>query len=119
MRITAEQVVEAYKKTGLTPARGVYFHNGCGCGLTAVTLTVDPEFFDKHPSHFGIELAELLSINQSYMDGFIRGFDGGLPITQLFFDPDYKDGYLDGASAWEQAHKQHLMKEGLDEEDHT
>ena len=95
-RITPEQVVEAYRKVGYSPARSKWINRdrkSC-CGLTAVALEkgFNPEFV-----HSGRDLAQFLGLPYNdYVLEFADGFDG----THREFDY-ISAGYEDGQAVWE------------------
>lgn len=105
MSITAEQVIEAYKVTGLKPRQdewfGFYEAEGrmCGCGLTALVVQADPKILEDlkkaEPDEIEMEAVvnEGLGLTFEYIKGFIRGFDGHNSI-------EVETGFADGKAAW-------------------
>lgn len=114
-RITPEQVVEAYKKTGLHPVDGVWVHRRllekdevmlCGCALSAVCCSkgesVAAEFeiisyysgqgYGGVAHHLGYEL----KLDPGYIQGFMNGFDDEEEMEDT---PEYNQGYKDGLAA--------------------
>jgi hypothetical protein len=98
-RITPEEVVEAYRKTGLTPERtGMdwFSEDGkCGCGATAVMKARNPDFCNS-TLKFG-DAIELLGVSRPYLRGFVVGFDGLSPIDMDL--QEYAQGYQDGVDS--------------------
>ena len=117
-RITAEQVVEAYKKTGLTPIQDHWFaktsSSPCGCGLTAVAMAKGLTEVYRLDISLPVRIRNTLAIPYPYMDGFSTGFDGDELVEREAYESDedwelYQLGHDDGMSAWE-AVDQHFDK---------
>jgi hypothetical protein len=120
-RITPDQVVEAYRKTGLKPTRSSWFgqlsHQECeACGQTAVAVaegnvTIDDlkkvnnltieEFEDGAMTTCQLCYAAAVKLTGSpdYVTGFVAGFDNCRRFPGR--DNAYHDGYDDGAAAAE------------------
>ncbi len=102
-RITPEQVLEAYQKTGINPMRNDYCYlddNGekCGCAITAL-LTDKIGWEDTNSAIYtkvrlSAYISEELGLESDYVEGFIYGFDG-------FSARKNTQGYVDGAQAKE------------------
>lgn len=90
LRVTPEEVVDAYRKTGMRPIRGAW-RNGreCGCPLAALALAAEagsPVFWslERFGSHYAV--------------GFINGVDK--PDQDTVFNPRWDIGFKDGKAAW-------------------
>lgn len=76
----AEQVRQAYERTGLLPARGAFMSRRSGddrdygCGLGAYVLASEPFHEDDNES-VGLTASHIF-LNAAALDGFILGFDG-------------------------------------------
>jgi hypothetical protein len=91
-RITPEEVLKAYEKTGLKPMRGDYYpFQGCACalGVMAVTLKLSGNLYDHFQDIYG-----------DYQDAFTDGFDGRRKPTGGLCKTD-EIAYKDGNAAWE------------------
>jgi hypothetical protein len=96
-RITPEEVLDAYAKTGLKPHRGVWLWKECGkrcgCGLGAMYVANggDP------PKVWSQEVIKTLGISIDYLNGFTCGFDDESPD----YEPggEEEQGYTDGLAA--------------------
>lgn len=106
-RITPEQVVEAYRVTGLKPVREdwITLDNKCGCALTACMLhsgySIDSINADIEQCCEPVP-EEVLQLDNRYVIGFVRGFDSGDDPTIGWHDDDAKAlglGYADGTAA--------------------
>lgn len=98
MRITPEQVVEAYKATGLKPMRGWYFQNkDCACGLGAIAANGGCSRNEDRADRW---LVRNGGFHHSYIGGFAGGFDGEQSLVPGANAEEYKQGYADGQSAW-------------------
>jgi len=100
-RITAEQVVEAYKVTGYRPARKTMWSKtnkgDCACALVACSAAkVYP--LKNEETDWEHYLCQTLEIERTYMLGFISGFDGYTQAVALM-DEVAKEGYADGLAA--------------------
>lgn len=101
-RITPDQVVEAYRKTGLLPVQGRWFRSAgpdaCACGLTALVHAFGEGWQRDHgaPTFEGIEQA--VGLTPDYASGFMRGFDGMDP--RHLACGEHKAGHADGVAAW-------------------
>lgn len=109
-RIKPEEVVEAFKSTGLTPERGNYFSHGCACGLGAVYaakhITLNKVYNADDDLIISHDLDDEYGI--SYRIGFVNGFDGSPHVfdvqqfsRQKYVEEEYRAGYEDGKAAYE------------------
>lgn len=103
-RITPEQVVDAYRRTGWRPIQEAFYDriNGqhCGCGLSV--LVGDAEKVLQMDGYIGRRLqlfANELGLTADYVSGFIRGYDGdgGGP----WWGSEKFLGWQDGRACWE------------------
>lgn len=94
MRITPEEIVEAYKKTGLTPARGTFVSGKMACGLGAYARS---KGFD---GYFVANFLEGMGITANYRTGFISGFDD-TELCTCCAGLERDAAYKDGEAAWE------------------
>lgn len=105
-RITPDQVKAAYESTGLKPEQCIWIDTStgrnCACGLSAVyaarfdakDLVYDGSIFDV--------IADGLCLQDSYVSGFVAGFDHGGAADSANLTPEvFKLGYEDGVAAWE------------------
>jgi hypothetical protein len=94
-RITPEEVVLAYKETGLTPIDNDFGNarSKCGCALTAIAYKNNPtvELREIIWKFFNEEDFSLLPYDVLYIEDFISGFDSS------FYDDT--QGYQDGLAA--------------------
>lgn len=98
-RITPEQVVEAYKTTGLKPVRHITLKDGCACGLGAVYA----QKLNVRTECVGEVFTEIkkYGLSPSYVSGFIAGFDGvDFDEMRDVLIEDESIGYEDGQAAW-------------------
>lgn len=102
-RITVDEVLEAYRKTGLVPERGAYYKEGCACGLGVILFAAGADM-NVGDDSLNAEVEKLLGIDDSYRVGFVRGFDGKLPLpnreNQAVFDIGYTDGQACAAAVF-------------------
>lgn len=114
-RITPEEIVEAYRKTGLKVTRGRFFGDGCACGFgayAAAKLGVSPVVTASDPVHFVNAAVHRAMINggftREYRAGFIDGFDGdeAAKVHPHYNLAQYETGYADGAAAYAAASKE-------------
>lgn len=102
-RITPEEVVAAYDKTGLSVARQEYFSDKgrCACGLGAYAAA----FLGSNPmADEGFDVSRVLSdsgFGWLYRHGFGNGFDGDNRESSLTGHSEYQAGVKDGVAAWE------------------
>lgn len=91
-RITPQEVLEAFEKTGLKPMQGDYYpFAGCACALGAIASSQGIEGSLYH--QFSI-------IYGDYQDAFTDGFDGRRkPLGGLCESDEL--AYQDGLAAWE------------------
>jgi hypothetical protein len=103
-RITPEEVVEAYRKTGLKPMPGAYHReSGHACGLGALAIADGADdcwisgWINTHPLLKGV-----------YGGGFINGFDQKPEDLehQDGWEDEYVLGYQDGDAARKAADKE-------------
>jgi hypothetical protein len=108
--ITAEQVQEAYQKTGLRPVRGTFTKYAedfkqCGCGLTACAIAKGLDFDlldDCWGGNKQSSIADYLSLSQEYTKGFADGFDADCDEVipePVDIGPDFFRGFADGRAA--------------------
>jgi hypothetical protein len=102
-RITPEQVLQAYAKTGLRPMQKEYARRverfQCGCALTACAVAAGvpfDEILDARPARAIIMKA--LGLTWDYVAAFTDGFDVGGQCSADNYET-YKAGYDDGAAA--------------------
>jgi hypothetical protein len=78
-RITPEEVVLAYKETGLKPVTDDFgnVRSKCGCALTAIAYKNNPtvELREIIWKFFNEEDFNLLPYDENYLYDFISGFD--------------------------------------------
>lgn len=112
--ITPEQIVEAYKVTGIRPVTkewGCVIDLGrCGCPLTALAtqhgFDWDEYVCDSDDEEVIRFLADKLELDWSYLNGFYRGVDAA--IIESWFNAQYpgvdwlyfQEGYKHGSEAW-------------------
>lgn len=112
-RVTPDEVIEAYRATGLQPAVLDWAHfdvdgKPCGCALTALyfqkatyTENLGEKVYDLVDEIRDDEAApyllfeEHLGLDQHYTEGFALGFDGGHLLDTS--ETQKKAGYADGA----------------------
>lgn len=94
-RITPRQVLEAYRETGLRPARGEWGDEHNVCALTA--LGVAAGFTSDASYKIARAFWESHNLSNAYADGFVAGFDGDPP--RFFRRADKRKGYRDGRQA--------------------
>lgn len=123
-RITPEEVVAAYRKTGLRPVRRISaerrFDDGfcvndeiaplCGCALVAIATAngardLDPiqlpesEILNAACEEvFGVRWDDL--DGHEYAAGFLGGFDGRARVLWVVVGTPSEQGYDDGRAAW-------------------
>jgi hypothetical protein len=93
-RITPEEVVAAYKETGLKPVTEDFGNavKNCGCALTALTAMVHPDTeINDIIEAFENDDFPLVSYDRNYLIDFIAGFDES--------SCDDTQGYQDGHNA--------------------
>jgi hypothetical protein len=119
-RIKPEEVVNAYKETGLKPKQGRYFEEEgeriCACGLGAI-------FDQKWGLPDGSDLSDHSTMDSyvggilqeeypnTYIIGFAMGFDQKIPAGDFYGKTEnlkiqYETGYEDGKVAFETAIKE-------------
>jgi len=97
MSITPEQVLSAYRSSGLRARRGDLYsaEDGCACGLGAVLYYAHgPEMSKKYDLSDTRVICDLLGIDRQYAVEFMAGFDS----TPLLYPKT--EGYADGQRAW-------------------
>ena len=96
-RISVEEVVQAYKVTGLKPKRGDFGIDGLPCcGIGAIGAKAG------HASPWERRLYAMDAFGAGYVHGFAHGFDGyEFSIENLKEDhiQRYTEGYADGQAA--------------------
>jgi hypothetical protein len=112
-RITVEEVIEAYKETGLKPKRGRYFQDfklvdrenyryipQCACGMGAIYA-----YNKKNEANYDSQINQILFIDElyssSYRCGFANGFDGVESQEKYHKYKRYGLGYEDGQKAYQ------------------
>ena len=94
-RITVEEVLEAYRVTGMKPVQGNFFRSdGCCCAIGAVAISRGT----PRTSEGVCGWAETM-LHAAYLDGFIGGFDGAVREESLGVEHD--QGYADGTAVRE------------------
>ncbi len=100
-RISAQEVVQAYIRTGLIPKQGVFAcldndGNDVACGLTAVALHQK----GLHYGHFRTDgwHEAVLGLTAMYFDGFWHGFD--CATMDRGEGQEWDIGYRDGWESW-------------------
>lgn len=88
-RISPDQVLAAYKATGLKPTREKWLGAGCACALGVLAISKGAR------EVYSGEIVRTLEITREYMGDFLLGFDGkpAAPRSTL--------GYADGKAAAE------------------
>lgn len=111
-RISVNEVLEAYKKIGALPIRGVYrAPDFCLCPLAAVAYARDawaPSVDDddgEGAQALGRELAACLGLEWDYAHGFTMGFDLAHEVAEDTpegrTDMPYAQGWQDGKAVAE------------------
>lgn len=100
-RITLQEALAAYEKTGFGLTKGRYFikKTNCACaqGAFAVAnLGVSPATAKRDFDVIKVFLDS--GFSAAYLEGFALGFDGRKATHD---DPDYLLGYSDGQSVWD------------------
>lgn len=94
-RITVEEVLEAYRVTGMKPSKGTYCigldSNPCGCAMGALAIAAGICPGMALVGNWSIE-----QFGQPYSDAFEDGFDGKV---RRFTNKRAKQGYADGQAA--------------------
>lgn len=99
-RITPEEVVEAYKSTGLKPVRGTFCWGSRACGLGTVCISRG-----KMPTS-PLMVSRSLGIEMEYLLGFVNGFDGihkasiGIDESNETLSLGFADGKLAAAAVF-------------------
>lgn len=98
-RITPEEVVAAYAKTGLVPVRARWAaydekRRPCGCAITALLVAAGNDFGCIEAD---TEYEPTLGLNADYEDGFVIGFDT-IGEAKSPLDNDWQQGFHDGRS---------------------
>lgn len=100
-RVLPEQVVEAFRHTGLKPMQGDFFPiEGCACGLGAIFT-----YLCKDKNEDVAEWCEN-EYGDDYVQAFAAGFDGS--ETSIYREKN-KSAYNDGKSSWELAKEKLLL----------
>ena len=100
-RITPEEVLKAYEKTGLKPMQGDYFSkDGCACGLGAIAKKQGLIEYTAIGSVccYGTSINLISVYGESYHNGFANGFDD---LGSDDLDRDLAQCFEDGMAAWE------------------
>lgn len=108
-RITPEEVKAAYEATGLSPNRGCWYDDGCGCGLTAyaiangiVSLADIQAVPDDQDNEYAVCDPLVAVLGTIYVSGFVDGFDNSRIRPRVSSRDDisaYECGFTDGQSA--------------------
>lgn len=95
MQITVEQVVAAYRETGLKAVQGDYFPaDGCACALGAIAVQNGLRKDD-------LEISDWYENNDfPFITPFTLGFDGLAPSNSGFWTKDDWQAYKNGRAAW-------------------
>lgn len=110
MKITPEQVREAYSETNLLPVRGRYVSLGCACPLSVLYKKEHP---DKHITRNDVLDWAGSKWSMKYCLGFIQGYDNkdisvhghessqkdektNSVVVSITYDGDLIEGYKDG-----------------------
>lgn len=105
MRLSKDDILEAFDTTGMTPVRRTFGNDEQGCGIKA--------FANAHREEYrGLpRLVSLLGIGQPYFEGFTTGWDSGKTdlsddlLLKQYGGPEgvmrYFDGLEDGRVAAE------------------
>lgn len=103
-RLTVQEVLEAYKETGLQPEQDDYFpHHGTACALGAVARHRDGcEDVDGFQADFLVSTI----YGSIYVQHFSNGFDG---LSCSAVTDEQLAAYQDGQAAWEAV--KHLAEE--------
>lgn len=104
VRITPDQVVEAYRKTGVKPMQGNW-HNGsesdlCCCGLGALYLAAGEPVLTLTLNSYAHHVQQVLNIPGNYLIGFTNGFDGKVMPEEWVNREFEPQGFHDGRLAW-------------------
>lgn len=100
-RITPEEVVAAYKATGIRPIANFFVDQEqefCGCPISALMVNLDPSLmYTAHPT---IEIADKARAiyGHNYVGGFTHGVDEGKPANTTLIG--CRAASLDGMAAW-------------------
>ena len=103
-RITVQQVVEAYKKTGLRPRVQAFYDEvtGCACALGAVSIARNSSLAAQDVL-VQDQIVDELGLDVHYTNGFCGGFDrcGSTPSVLSNSEQlqNYQLGRQDGAAA--------------------
>lgn len=94
-RITVEEVLEAYRVTGLKPIQGNFYHSdGCCCAIGAVAISSGA----KRGCGAVCRWAET-HLHPLYINGFLAGFDED--CARDFSSKQFTQGYADGTAVRE------------------
>ena len=104
-RIRPEQVVEAFKQTGLSLGRGQFFSDdrACACGLGALYAMKNGSVPEDDNA---LEIVDWVDQTYSmhYRLGFINGFDDSPDLSDrlsiTYGNDHYRTGYRDGQAAY-------------------
>lgn len=106
-RINPEDVLNAYQQIEAVPITGTWYAEEWGdleatkycCGLTAVAFArgMDPIFEDEYEIEQGVRYE--LKLDDDYIIGFIRGFDGVDLSMFGTVSASVAKGFSDGAAA--------------------
>ena len=128
MSIKVEEVIEAYKKTGLRPIQDEWFgryrgRGNCACALTAIVIEKDPPFLQDLTKEDAVDEIDMdgvmnaqLGLSYAYIKGFTRGFDGYHTVGDLKVKVENQEdllrGFEDGKAIWKAVKKEfHLFQE--------
>ena len=105
-RISPEEIVAAYKKTGLEYIDGDWGHGHCACPLTALAVAnglddVNPANSNAVSGKKVMDHLQSIGYDVGYMKGFQCGVDGGEPLD---FEGFEESGAEDGFAASRQCY---------------
>jgi len=95
--ITPEQVLAAYRSSGLRARRSDLYspEDGCACGLGAILYEKYGRDVDiLYDLSDSVIVSQLLNLDRQYIIEFMAGFDS----TTILYPKT--SGYSDGAHAW-------------------
>lgn len=107
LRILPQEIVNAYRGKGLTLGTGSILYRRANpthlfaCGLGAIAFKPGDEAYCDNPSSLPDDWETLYErvnkkYGESYVDGFVPGFDGHEPPTGKHVNERMLEGYADG-----------------------